>query len=325
MTPEDQQAFEAKIQSFVGREVCPPTPAEDNVSRAMIRHWAEIMGDANPAYLDEKWAADSNRGRTISPPAMMYVWNQEGYAVTTQRAPDALSDLVQTFTDSGFTGVLGTNVKQEYFKEISVGDHVTMTMVIDSVSERKTTARGIGYFLETLAIFTDQHGDKIGIQSFRVFKFIPPAGTTEVKPEGPAKLEVPTRINSPRGHDNKWWWEACDDGRVLIQRCSECQTLRHPPRPMCGECQSMGWDSIESTLIGEVLSYTQIHHPRIPGYQYPLVCAVIKLEEGTNLISNIVGCDPEQISIGMNVKGRVERIDEKTVLPQFYPADHEFS
>ena len=82
----------------------------------------------------------------------------------------------------------------------------------------------------------------------------------------------------------------------------------------------MAWDSIESTLVGEVLSFTQIHHPRIPGYQYPLVCAVIRLGEGTNLVSNIVGCEPDQVHIGMRVQGKVEQVDEKTMLPQFYPA-----
>ena len=43
-------------------------------------------------------------------------------------------------------------------------------------------------------------------------------------------LDVPTRIASPRGHDNKWWWDACDEGKILIQRCTSCETLRHPPR-----------------------------------------------------------------------------------------------
>ena len=89
---------------------------------------------------------------------------------------------------------------------------------------------------------------------------------------------------------------------------------------MCGECQSMEWDSIESSLDGEVLSHTEIHHPKIPGYQYPLICAVIKLGEGTNLVANIVGCEPADVAIGMKVKGKVEQIDEKTMLPQFYPA-----
>jgi uncharacterized protein len=318
MTAEDLKAFEQEIYAFVGREVCPPTPAKDDVNVAMIRQWTEIMGDTNPAYTDTQWAANSARGKTIAPPAMMYAWGQEGFAVTTGRPPDAQADLVNLFNKHGYTGVLGTNVKQEYFKEVSPGDNVVMAMVIDNISERKTTGRGPGYFFETLATFTNQHGEKIGTQRFKVLKFIP-----QEQPAAAAStdtLKVPTRIVSPRGHDNKWWWDACDTGKVLIQRCKSCQTLRHPPRPMCGECQSMEWDSIESTLDGEVLSYTSLRHPKIPGYPTDPICAVIKLGEGTNIVSNIVGCDFADLHIGMKVKGKVEQVDEKTMLPQFYPA-----
>jgi uncharacterized OB-fold protein len=318
MTAEDTKAFEDKIYAFVGREVCPPTPGKDDINAPMIRQWTEVLGDKNPAYTNDDWAAQSARRKVIAPPAMMYVWGQEGFTVTTGRAPDAQSDLVRLFNEHGYTGVLGTNVKQEYFKEVSPGDSVVMQMSIDNISERKTTGRGTGYFFETLATFTDQNGEKIGTQRFKVLKFIPQEQPAAAAAED--KLEAPTRIASPRGHDNKWWWEACDDGRVLIQRCKSCGTLRHPPRPMCGECQSMEWDSIESTLDGEVLSHTQLHHPKIPGYPSPLVCAVIHLSEGTNIVSNLVGCDPSEVHIGMKVKGKVEQVDEKTMLPQFYPA-----
>jgi uncharacterized OB-fold protein/acyl dehydratase len=318
MTPEEQQAFEDKIYAYVGRQVCPPTPAKDDVNVSMIRHWTEAMGDTNPAYTNDEWAAQSQRGKTIAPPAMMYVWGQEGFTVTTGRPSDAMSDLVELFNEYGFSGVLGTNITQQYSKEVGPGDSVIMETVIDNISERKTTGRGTGYFFETLTSFTNQHGDKIGSQRFKVLKFIPQEQPAAAPDED--KLEVPTRIASPRGHDNKWWWDACDEGVVLIQRCKGCKTLRHPPRPMCGECQSMEWDSIESGLEGEVLSHTELHHPKIPGYQYPLVCAVIKLGEGTNLVSNVVGCDPSEVYIGMQVKGVVEQVDEKTMLPQFYPA-----
>jgi uncharacterized OB-fold protein len=319
MTAEEQKAFEDKVYSYVGRQVCPPTPAKDPVSETMIRHWTEVMGETNPAYTDQAWAAGSSRGRTIAPPAMLYVWNQEGYAVaSTGRPSDPQSDLVQLFNDHGFTGVLGTNVKQEYFREVGPGDQVIMEMVIDSISERKATARGTGYFYETLATFTNQDGDRIGTQRFRVLKFIPQEQPATAAQE--ETLSVPTRITSPRGHDNGWWWDAVDQGKVLIQRCKGCQTLRHPPRPMCGECQSMEWDSIESTLDGEVLSYTALRHPKIPGYPTDPICAVIRLAEGTNIVSNLVGCEYEDVHIGMKVVGKVEQVDEKTMLPQFYPA-----
>ena len=318
MTPEEKKAFEDKIYAYVGKQVCPPTPANDPVNETMIRHWTEVMGDTNPAYTNNDWAASSKRGKTIAPPAMLYVWNQEGFAVTTGRASDPQTDMVELFNEYGFTGVLGTNVKQEYFKEVSPGDTVHVEMVIDTISERKATARGTGYFFETLATFTNQDGEKIGNQRFRVLKFIPQEQPAAAASED--KLEVPTRITSPRGHDNGWWWDACDEGKVLIQRCKSCQTLRHPPRPMCGECQSMEWDSIESALDGEVLSYTALRHPKIPGYPTDPICAVIKLGEGTNIVSNIVGCEYEDVQIGMKVKGAVEQVDEKTMLPQFYPA-----
>ena len=76
MTPEEQQAFEDKIYAYTGRQVCPPTPAKDDVNVSMIRHWTEAMGDTNPAYTHDEWAAQSQRGKTIAPPAMMYVWGQ---------------------------------------------------------------------------------------------------------------------------------------------------------------------------------------------------------------------------------------------------------
>lgn len=319
MTPEEIKAHEDEIYAFVGREIYPLTPAPDDVNPAMIRHWAEAIGDQNPAYQDAQWAAGSSRGKLIAPPAMLYVWGQEGYQVTQGRAPNALSDLERTFNKLGYTGVLGTNLSQEYYREVEIGENIQLQMSIDNISERKTTGRGPGYFFETLTHFYDEQGEEVGLQRFKVLAYIPneqPAAASS--DEG--KLEVPTRIASPRGHDNGWWWDAVDEGKVLIQRCTGCQTLRHPPRPMCGVCQSMEWDSIESTLDGEVMSYTALRHPKIPGYPKDPICAVIKLGEGTNLVSNVVGCEYEDVSIGMKVKGKIEQVDEKTLLPQFYPA-----
>ena len=116
MTPEEQNAFEEKIYAYSGAQVCARTPAADAVNPAMIRHWTEVMGDNNPAYTNEEWSASSARGKTIAPAAMLYVWNQEGYTVTTGRASDPQTDMVELFNEYGFTGVLGTNVTHEYFR-----------------------------------------------------------------------------------------------------------------------------------------------------------------------------------------------------------------
>ena len=110
MNEQEQKAFEEEIYSFVGQVVYPTTPAPDDINETMIRQWSEILGETNPAYLDAEWAANSSRGHTIAPPAMMYVWGQEGFQVTQGRAPNAMSTLVEVFNRHGFTGVLGTNV-----------------------------------------------------------------------------------------------------------------------------------------------------------------------------------------------------------------------
>ncbi len=68
-------------------------------------------------------------------------------------------------------------------------------------------------------------------------------------------------------------------------------------------------------------SFCVLHYPEIPGYTYPLVAAVIDLAEGTRLVSNVVGCKPADMQIGMKVKGKVEQMDDELRLPQFYPVE----
>lgn len=322
MTPEERSAFEEKIHAYVGREVSAPKRGNDDVNKAMIRQWAEVLGDENPVYTDADFAAKSSKGGIIAPPTMLQIWSMEGYPMASNPAVDIQRELHNVFDEHGFNGVLGTNSNTEYYRDLRPDDQVTAHTIIDTISEQKATQRGIGYFIETVTKFTDQNNEEVGKIVFRVLKFIPndsnDASSEDDSDDG--MPELPSRIASPRGHDNKWWWDAVDNDKVLIQRCKSCQTLRHPPRPMCGECQSLEWDSIESTLEGEILSYTEMHYPKFPGYQYPLICAVIELTEGTRLVSNIIGCEPEDVKIGMKVSGKVEQVDEKTKLPQFYLA-----
>jgi uncharacterized OB-fold protein len=248
---------------------------------------------------------------------MLHAWSMEGYSMATNPTKDVQRQLHEVFDEHGFTGVLGTNTSTEFYRDLKPGDAVTVHCVIDNISEQKATARGIGYFIETVTSFTDQNGEAVGKQVFRVLKFIPNDSGAADAPAADDTPATPTRITSPRGHDNGWWWNACDEGKVLIQRCKSCQTLRHPPRPMCGECQSVEWDSIESKLDGEIYSFTTMHYPKIPGYQYPNTVGVIALDEGTRLVANIVDIDYEQVKIGQRVKGSVEQVDEKTMLPVF--------
>lgn len=322
MTPEETKAFEEKINAFVGRENGPPKTGKDEVNKPMIRQWAEVMGDELSTYTDEEYAATTSKEALIAPPTMLQVWSMEGYPMAHNPANDTQRELHKVFDDNGFTGVLGTNTSTEFYRDLRPGDQISYHCIIDNISEQKATARGIGYFIETKTVFTDQNGEEVGAQVFRVLKFVPIPGSdadtsSSADDDTP---EVPTRIASPRGKDNGWWWDALEkDHSMRIQRCKSCQTLRHPPRPMCGECQSTEWDSIESTLDGEVFSHTTLHYPKIPGYEYPCTVGVITLAEGTRIVANIVDIDFKTIKIGMKVKGTVEQVDDKTVLPMFRP------
>ncbi|RMD83941.1 MAG: Zn-ribbon domain-containing OB-fold protein [Candidatus Dadabacteria bacterium] len=130
----------------------------------------------------------------------------------------------------------------------------------------------------------------------------------------------PRRLRPVLGKDNGWWWERINAGELTIQRCKQCGTLRHPPRPMCWKCHSLEWDYIVSSGKGKIYSYVVIHRPQFPGYEYPLVVAVIDLEEGTRIVSNVVGVDPKEVRSGMPVVVSIEQVDDELKLPLFRPA-----
>jgi uncharacterized OB-fold protein len=128
------------------------------------------------------------------------------------------------------------------------------------------------------------------------------------------------RIKPPMGHDNSWWWDKAQEGKLAIQRCSDCDLLRHPPRPMCGECRSLQWDSVDACGRGTVSSYTVLHHPQFPGYDYPLIIVLVALEEGTRFTSQLVNCDPSEVQFDMAVEMLIHTDPDGFKLPVFQPA-----
>jgi uncharacterized OB-fold protein len=140
------------------------------------------------------------------------------------------------------------------------------------------------------------------------------------KEQSEKKPAAPQRMRPVIGHDNRAWWDRINEGKLTIQRCKDCGTLRHPPRPMCWKCQSLEWDLVPASGKGTVYSYVVVHRPPFPGYEYPLVCAVVQLEEGTRIVSNLVGIDPKDVRMGMPVKVSIESVDETLKLPLFRPA-----
>ena len=131
------------------------------------------------------------------------------------------------------------------------------------------------------------------------------------------------RIRPLTGHDNRWWWEQVAGGVVTIQRCTNCHTLRHPPRPMCSECRSLDWDFIPASGKGTVASYTVLYHPQFPGYDYPLTIVLVDLEEGTRMTAGLKGCDPADVDFGMAVTLFIHEDADGFKIPMFRPAPQE--
>jgi uncharacterized OB-fold protein len=131
---------------------------------------------------------------------------------------------------------------------------------------------------------------------------------------------VSARLAPSATADSQFFWDALKEHRLLIQRCAGCATLRHPPRPMCPHCHSLEWDTIESAGRGTVYSCIIPRHPDWPWFPEPYVVAIVELEEGTRLVTNVVGIDAEAVTIGMPVVVRYEEFDGGLVLPLFEPA-----
>jgi uncharacterized OB-fold protein/acyl dehydratase len=316
-----KEEFEARLREFVGLEIGPPETAEDAVNEAMIRHWCQAMGDRNPVYTDPDAAKDSPHGGVVAPPAMLQAWTMPGIVVAydLESLDDKQRELHAFFGEHGYSSVVATDCEQGYERYLQPGDRITARTTIESISEEKATALGIGYFVLTRTLYTDQNDEPVGWMTFRVLKFKPsqqPAASADTSAEMPTK---PTRMRPTLSHDNTWWWDGVNDGQLLIQKCSDCGALRHPPRPMCCSCQSISWESVVSSGKGTVHSYTVMHHPPIPGYDYPLAVALIDLAEGTRIVSNVAGCSPDEVHIGMPVACRIENADDDFKLPIFYP------
>jgi uncharacterized protein len=119
--------------------------------------------------------------------------------------------------------------------------------------------------------------------------------------------------------DTKFFWDALKEGKLLIQRCAGCGELRHPPRPMCPKCHSLQWDTLESSGRGRVYSFVMPRHPQWPWFPESYIVALIELEEGTRIVSNLREIDPAEVTIGMPVQAFIENFDNGISLPQFRP------
>lgn len=117
------------------------------------------------------------------------------------------------------------------------------------------------------------------------------------------------------------FFDAAREGRLLIQRCPSCGEHQFYPRKICVSCGSPDVEWVDASGRGTVHTFTVIHQQGMPGWreEVPYVAAIVDLEEGVRMTSNLVDCAPSDVSIGMPVE--VAFVDEgDLVLPRFRPA-----
>ncbi|MFG3034743.1 bifunctional MaoC family dehydratase N-terminal/OB-fold nucleic acid binding domain-containing protein [Streptomyces sp. NPDC048253] len=304
----------ARLKAYEGRPAAVAGTGRDPVNAPMIRHWCEATGDRNPAYTGPG---------AIAPPTMLQVWIMGGLSGHEGRA-QAYDELLSLLDEAGCTSVVATDCEQEYLRPLRPGDEVAFDTVIESVSQRKTTKLGTGYFVTTR---TDVRvaEELVGTHRFRILKYAPrthaptPTGREE-KAQG--RQEAPRRPRPVVNRDNAGFWEGVRRHRLLVQRCTGCDTLRFPWLPGCNACGSPEWDTLEADGEGTVFSYVVMHHPPFPAFSPPYAIGLIELAEGVRIISNVVDVPYDKVRIGMPVELEFRSYDDEDgelVLPVFRP------
>ncbi len=122
--------------------------------------------------------------------------------------------------------------------------------------------------------------------------------------------------------DGEAWWKACREGRFVLQRCGACGKRQFPPRVLCSHCGSRDVAFAEDSGAGTVYSFTVVHRPPEPAFMpdVPYVVAIIQLDAGPRMMSNVVGIAPGQVRIGMRVAPVFERATDEITLVKFRPA-----
>ena len=127
-------------------------------------------------------------------------------------------------------------------------------------------------------------------------------------------IPVPTRETQP-------YWEGCKQHELRIQQCAACGHSQFYPRLYCTACMSERVEWVTASGHGTVLSFTIVYRPVTQAFaaDVPYVVALITLDEGPQLMSNVVGCAPETVHIGMPVAVTFEDWTEDISVPKFKP------
>lgn len=124
--------------------------------------------------------------------------------------------------------------------------------------------------------------------------------------------------------DARPFWNGCARGELLLQRCAACGTLRHPPSPICPRCRSDAHAWVAANGRGTVYTFTVVRQALAKGWdaRVPYVVAVVELDEGPRILSNVVDVAPDDVRIGLPVEVVFVESEGEQKLPVFKAQAH---
>jgi uncharacterized OB-fold protein len=133
---------------------------------------------------------------------------------------------------------------------------------------------------------------------------------------------MPPRVVPTPTPETQHFWDGCKRGDLLLQRCTACQKSYFPPRPFCPHCASREVEVFKASGRATLYSYVINHRPRPDMGTQPYAIAVVTLDEGPRMMTNIVGCPqtPEALVLDMPLNVTFLEASETISLPQFTPA-----
>lgn len=135
----------------------------------------------------------------------------------------------------------------------------------------------------------------------------------------PSSLAVPAPTTTT---ESEPYWQACRDGRFVLQRCDDCGAWVFYPRVLCPSCWSMALTWRPASGTGAIRSFSTVHKPGHPGWipAVPYTVAVITLTEGPTMLTTLIGIAPEDVRVGLPVEVAFTTVGEFT-LPFFRPRE----
>jgi uncharacterized protein len=133
------------------------------------------------------------------------------------------------------------------------------------------------------------------------------------------KMQRPLPKPTP---ETQHFWDGTQAGELRLQRCDDCNHVYFPPRPFCPSCSSRSVSVFKASGKGTLLSYNINQRPH-PAWDEPYSIAIVELDEGPRMLSNIINCPqtPEALQLDMPLEVVFEKQSDEITLPLFQPAE----